>query len=311
MPELAYLNGEFMPVSEAKVSIEDRGFQFGDGVYEVIVAYAGRLFLPEQHMHRLRRSAGAIGLDYPFDSAPLEPVIAEGLRRSGFRDALVYIQLTRGAAPRSHALPSGLKPTVVMTFKTLPVVPEALRERGLRVMTTTDMRWATCYIKAITLLPNILARNEALRRGYDDAIFVTKDGEVRECTSANLFIAVEGELIIPPRTEAILHGVTQAFLLECAAGIGVPVREQAFNVAALRAADEVFMSGTTVECLAITSVDGTPIADGRAGPITKRLHEEFSRRVREQTPGARPGRCPGGEKPLMACLTGHNAMSNT
>ena len=283
MSELAYLNGEFMPVAEAKVSIEDRGFQFGDSIYEVVVAYAGRLFLLEPHMRRLRRSAAAIALNYPFDAAPLEPIITEGLRRSEFRDALIYMQITRGFAPRSHAIPDGITPTVVMTFKPLPPVPDALRQQGARMMTTIDTRWANCYVKATTLLPNILAKNEASRRGYDDAIFITKTGEVRECTSANVFIAVDGELMIPPRTEAILHGVTQGFLLDCAAAIDVHVREQEFNVEALRAADEVFMSGTTVEALGITWVDGAPIADGRVGPITKRLYEEFRRRVREQT----------------------------
>ena len=130
MGELAYVNGVFGPIAEAKVSIEDRGFQFGDGIYEVIVAYDGRLFLVEQHMRRLRRSAAGIALDYDFEARPLEPIIAEGLRRSELRDALVYIQITRGVAPRSHTIPSGLTPTVVMTFKPLPRLPGEARRRG-------------------------------------------------------------------------------------------------------------------------------------------------------------------------------------
>jgi len=280
MPELAYVNGVFGPIAEATVSIEDRGFQFGDGVYEVIVAYDGRLFLLELHMRRLRRSAAAIMLDYDFDEDPLEPVIAEGLRRCGFLDALVYVQLTRGVAPRSHEIPENITPTVVMTFKPLPVVPHELRQRGARMMTTLDTRWANCYVKAIILLPNVIAKNEALRRGYDDAIFVTETGEVRECTAYNLFIAKGGKLTIPPRTESILHGVTQGLLLECAAAIGLKVNEEAFDIATLCAADEVFMSGTTVDALGITSVNDQPIGDGRVGPITRRLYEEFVKRSR-------------------------------
>ena len=280
MPELAYVNGVFGPIAEATVSIEDRGFQFGDGVYEVIVAYDGRLFLLELHMHRLRRSAAAIMLDYDFDADPLEPVIAEGLRRCGFLDALVYVQLTRGVAPRSHEIPENITPTVVMTFKPLPVVPDELRQRGARMMTTLDTRWANCYVKAIILLPNVIAKNEALRRGYDDAIFVTETGEVRECTAYNLFIAKGGKLTIPPRTESILHGVTQGLLMECAAAIGLKVNEEAFDIATLCAADEVFMSGTTVDALGITSVDDQTIGDGRVGPITRRLYEEFVKRSR-------------------------------
>ena len=281
MPELAYVNGVFGPPADAMVSIEDRGFQFGDGIYEVIVAYDGRLFLLEPHMRRLRRSAAGIGLDFDFDANPLAPIIADGLRRSGLDDALVYVQLTRGVAPRSDAIPEGLTPTVVMTFKPLPAVPEELRQRGARVMTTLDTRWRNCYIKTITRLPNLLAYNEALRRGYDDAVFVTQTGQVRECTSSNVFIAQGDRLVTPPRTESVLHGVTQEFLVDCAVAISLKTEERAFDVESLLAADEVFMSGTTVEVLAITAVDDKPIGTGLVGPISQRLYREFKRRSRE------------------------------
>ena len=280
MGELAYVNGVFGPIAEAKVSIEDRGFQFGDGIYEVIVAYDARLFLVEQHMRRLRRSAAGIALDYDFEARPLEPIIAEGLRRSELRDALIYIQITRGAAPRSHTFPAGLTPTVVMTFKPLPRLPDELRERGARVITMPDIRWANCYIKAITLLPNVLAKNEALRKGYNDAIFVTADGEVRECTSANIFIVSGGSLLIPPRNESILHGVTQGYLIELASSIRLKVREEVIHLELLRHADEVFMSGTAAEVLAITSIDDRPVGNGRVGRVTQRLYDEFLSRTR-------------------------------
>lgn len=280
MTALAYVNGVFGPIEEAKVSVEDRGFQFGDGVYEAVAAYDGRLFLPEAHLARMRRSAAGIALEFDFAAVDLEAVMREGLSRSGLRDALVYIQLTRGVAPRAHLFPKGVTPTVVMTFRPLPTVAVEVRERGLRARTVLDQRWANCYIKAITLLPNVLAKNEALREGYDEAIFVTRDGEVHECTSANLFVVRDGRLLLPPRTEAILHGVTQGFVIECAAGIGTVACEEVLRIADLRSADEVFMSSTSVEVLGITSIDGTPVADGRVGPVTKRLFEEFRRRSR-------------------------------
>ena len=281
MGELAYLNGVFSPIEEAKVSIEDRGFQFGDGIYEVIVAYDGRPFLMESHMARFRRSAAAIGLNYDFDADPLEPVLEAGLRRSGFADAMVYLQLTRGVAPRIHAIPESIKPTVVMTFKALPTVSEELRRQGPTVMTTLELRWANCYIKAIILLPNVLAKTEARRRGYYEAIFVSDQGDVRECTTSNVFIVRDSRLMTPPRTESVLHGVTRGFLLDCATGIGVPVDEEHFNVDTLKGADEVFLSSTAVEVLGVTMIDDRPIGTGEVGPITKRLADEFRRRARE------------------------------
>ena len=281
MAELAYLNGVFSPIAEARVSIEDRGYQFGDGVYDVAVVYAGRPFLLDQHLRRLRRSAAAIKLDYDFDAQPLEPVIEEGLRRSELKDALIYIQITRGVAPRSHVFPKDASPTVVMTFKPLPVIPDEVRQKGVSVMTTLDTRWANCFIKAVTLLPNVLAKNDALQQGYFDAVFVTPEGEVREGTLSNIFMAKGDRLAIPPRTKSVLHGITQSFILECAAAVDLAVEEKPFHVDDLRAADEVFLSGTTMEVLAVTSIDGKSVASGQVGPITRRLAGEYRKRSRQ------------------------------
>lgn len=275
MPELAYVNGTFGPIETATVSIEDRGFQFGDGIYEVIVSYHSRLFMPTEHLDRLRTSAAAIGIEYDFEGKPLLPFIEEGLARSGFSEAMVYIQLTHGVAPRSHARPSGIPPTVVMTFKPRPVMPDDLRRQGAKIMTVVDDRWSRCYIKAITLLPNVLAKSEAVRQGYDDAVFVTESGEARECTSANLFIVRDGGVQFTPRTEAVLHGITQRFILQCAGQIGVPVCEEPILIEKLKSSDEAFMSSTVVEVLGITSIDGDPIGDGSVGPVTRRLHQAF------------------------------------
>lgn len=285
MKELAYINGVFCPIDEAKVSIEDRGFQFGDGVYEVVAAYGGQPFQLERHLQRLRKSLAAVRINYDVDARPLAPIIAEGLARCGNgRDMMVYIQITRGAAPRSHAIPDSISPTVVLTFKELPEVPADLRRRGIRLMSTPEIRWAHCFVKAITLLPNILVKSEALATGFDDAVFVTKGGEVRECTSANIFMVRGGEILMPPRTESILHGVTQSFLMDCAEGIGITMREQAFSIDELRDADEAFISSTTVEVLGVSSIDDGPIGGGKVGDVTEALFDEFRQRSRQVWP---------------------------
>ncbi|UCF34500.1 MAG: aminotransferase class IV [Phycisphaerales bacterium] len=249
----------------------------------MVVSYNKRLFLLDEHMKRLRRSAAAIQLDYDFDGAPLEPIIEEGLKRCGLTEAMVYVQITRGVAPRAHPIPRGIQPTVVMTFKPLPKIPADLRQRGVSMMIAPEKRWARCFIKAVTLLPNVLAKTEAVRRGYFDAIFVTDSGEVRESTSANVFIAKDGQILTPRRDESILHGITQGFLMDCAKDLGLVVEERVVDLETLRGADEVFLSGTTVEVLAVTSIDDEPVGDGLVGPMTRRLYETFRVRVKEES----------------------------
>ncbi len=278
MPELAYINGTFCPIHEAKVSIEDRGFQFGDAVYEVIAVYDGLPFLLDEHLERLKRSAAAIGLKYDFADQPLRPIVEAGLKQSGVNDALVYIQLTRGAAPRSHDIPDHLTPTIVMTFRDAPPISDELRITGLKLKTLPEIRWARCAIKAVTLLPNILAKQEATQAGCDDAIFVTADGDVRECTSSNIYAVTDGRILTPPLTESILHGITQQFLLACAQAIEVELVQERLTVEKLQQADEVFVSNTRFGILGVTSIDQVSIANSSVGPITQRLFEEYTRR---------------------------------
>ncbi|MFQ5463646.1 MAG: aminotransferase class IV [Phycisphaerae bacterium] len=280
MKELAYLNGIYCPIDQAMVSIEDRGYLFGDGVYEVVACYHGKPFLLDAHLARLRKSLAAVRIDYDWDQCPFEPIIEQGLRKSAMgRRGMVYIQITRGTEARSHVYGDGLTPTVVLTFKPMEPLSAARRQRGVHMMTAEDIRWAHCFIKAITLLPNVLVKNEATRKGFDDAIFVTPTGEVRECTSANVFIANDGVLTMPPRTRSVLHGVTQGFLIQCAEGIGLKVREASFDVATMMSADEVFLSSTTVEVLGVTQIDGRAVADGKVGATTQRLYREFRKRA--------------------------------
>lgn len=280
MPDIGYVNGVFTPLAEAKVSVEDRGFQFGDAVYEVIAVYAGRPFLLDRHMRRLRASAAAIGIVYDFDAAPLDPIIHEGLRRCEYQDATVYIQLTRGAAARSHIVPAGIQPTLVMTIRPLHPISDSLRKRGAALLTVPDDRWGRCYVKAVTLLPNILARNEAVRRGFDDAVFVAADGRVRECTAANIFLVRGGDVLTPPRDGSILQGVTQDFLHECAAALGLRMVEETFDVSALCGAEEVFVSSTSYEVLGVARIDDYALA-AAPGPKARLLFDEFRRRSRQ------------------------------
>ncbi len=280
MPELAYINGVYCAIEDAKVSIEDRGFQFGDSIYEVIVTYNGKPFLLDEHLQRCKRSVAGIKLNYDFKTQPLEPIIEEGLRRSEFSDAMVYIQITRGVAPRNHVIPQNITPTVVMTFKERPVVPEETRQNGVKMATVTDQRWANCFIKAVILLPNTLARYEAMEKGCHDAILVTPEGEVRECTSANIFIVKNNTLYFPPRNESILRGVTQNFLLNCAHSINIEYVEQRISLDDLFGADEVFLSSTAAEALSITTIDDCTIGDGNVGPLTQRIYESFLEKLK-------------------------------
>lgn len=275
MPEIAYVNGTFGPLAEAKVSIEDRGFQFADGIYEVVVAPGGRPFKLEAHLARFRRSAEGIGLAVDFSALNLTGIFAEGIRRCGFPDVLIYVQITRGVASRDHVFPEKIAPTIVATFKPKPVIAANVRQRGVTLQTTRDIRWQLCHIKSVALLANILLKNEARKHGCHDAIIVSADGIVRETTCANVFLARAGRLVTPRADEHILHGVTRAYVLECAASVGIPVEERDFTVPEMLSADEVFISSTTQDVLAASMIDGHTIGAGRCGPIAEKLNACF------------------------------------
>jgi len=275
MQEVAYINGTFCDLKDAKVSIEDRGFQFADGVYEVIVAPRGRPFRLREHLQRLERSTDAISLAVDYSALDLPAVIHDGVNRSGFEDAMVYLQITRGVVPRDHLYPEDAAPTVVATFKAKPVYERGLRERGVALETVCDIRWERCSVKSIALLPNVMLKNAARRRGRFDAIILGSDEIVRETTCANVFMISGGHLRTPPADEHILHGVTRAYIFECARDLGVPCEEHAFKAADMVAADEVFVSSTTIDIMPVATIDDRSIGTGRAGKLTLRLLERF------------------------------------
>ncbi len=279
MPELACLNGEFGPIASAKVSVNDRGFQFADSVYEVVVAYDGRPFRMTEHLDRLQRSLSLCDMPMDVGELGLASLVTEGIARSGFDATLVYVQITRGVQDRNHLYRDDLTPTVLLTFREKqPVNPDWLRD-GVRVMTATDERWALCEIKATGLLANALAKKRAVRAGYQDAVLVSPEGFVRECTASNIFAICGGRLITPTADESILHGVTRQYVLECAASVDVPSEERPMTVDELRSSDEVFISSTTMNILQVTRVDDREIGNGGAGPVTRSLQEAFRRGI--------------------------------
>jgi D-alanine transaminase len=283
MRDIAFVNGVFGPAADAVVSIDDRGFQFADSVYEVVVAFAGRPFELDAHLARLRRSMELTDMsldDSPFD---LPAVIREGLERCAYDEAMIYIQITRGVQPRSHLVEQKLTPTLVATFREKPTVSPEKRERGYAVMTLDDPRWRHCEIKSTALLPNVLARNRARREGFDDAVFIGDAGDIREATAANIFIVSGDVLVTPQANESILHGVTRRFIMRCAASIEIPVEERAVTTNILEAADEAFLSSTTVDIMPVTRVNNRPIADARPGPITRKLYNVFMKNMRDAT----------------------------
>ncbi len=275
MSDIACINGNFVPLAEALVPIEDRGYQFADGVYEVIVAHGGAPFLLDEHLDRLQRSADGIRLDLDCTTLGLGALIRRGIEECGYGDVMVYLQITRGVASREHAYAGSITPNLVMTFKRKPTIDAALRSDGIKLETVADTRWAHCNIKSIALLANVMIKNAAKQRGYFDAIIVTPDDEVLETSCANVFIVRDGRLITPAADTRILHGITRGFILNNARALQISVEERSVGRSELMAADEVFMTSSSIDILPVCSVDGQPIRSGKPGPIAARMLESF------------------------------------
>lgn len=276
---IAYLDGVFMPIENAKVSIEDRGFQFSDGVYEVIKTYDGIPFACDAHLDRLERSLRLLDLPLPGNRRELEGLIDEAIRRTGLQDAVVYIQITRGHAPRKHDFPDNVKPTMVLTVRRARPIPEKLYEDGVSVIITRDERWLRCDIKSICLLPNVLAKEKANRAGAFEAILVRDDGRVTEGTTCNVFIVKSGKLHTAPEGNWILSGVTRAVVLRLARREGMTIVEDFFSPQVLMSADEVFITNTSIEVMPVVTVDGQPIGNGIPGEVTRHLAKLFKEEV--------------------------------
>jgi D-alanine transaminase len=277
MPEIAYVNGEFLPLERATVRVEDRGFQFADGVYEVVRTYGGKPFATDEHLARLSRSLEAIELKNPLRVEQWKSIIDEGIQRSGFAEAIIYLQITRGCAPRHRGIPKDVEPTIVMTVRALGAPPTKVRETGIAVVTVPEFRWGRCDIKSIALLPTVLAYQAARKAGANDAIFVSDDDTVNESTAGNVFVVTRGRLRTPPKGTRILPGVTRDKVLEAARAAGVETTEERITRAELYAAEEMFLTSTTAEVVPVVTVDGKPIGAGKTGPVSTRVYEQFAR----------------------------------
>ena len=274
MPELAYYNGKILPIEEASVPIEDRGYQFGDAVYEFIASYKGKLFCMADHLDRLESSMEKLA--FPALSRTfLEETVVELFKSAQFDRAAIYIQVSRGAMPRDHAWNENLKPQVVMTAKEIKQFTPEFRKKGVDIITLEDERWANCDIKTVQLLPNAVAKHQAKQQGVFDAVFVSADGIVREGTSSNFFIVKDGTLITHPLSRSILPGITRKVVLSLAEELGVNTMEDFIPDSDLYTADEAFLTGTVTEIMGIRSINGRTIGSGSAGNITQSLYKAF------------------------------------
>ncbi|PWK09039.1 D-amino-acid transaminase [Tumebacillus permanentifrigoris] len=274
---LAFFNGEFLPTDSLVIPIDERGHQFGDGVYEVIKIYDGTPFLMREHLVRLENSAKAIRLEMPYSIERFEELIQEGLTRAQLRDAQVYVQITRGIATRLHSFPD-VPPSTSMTFRPSKSLTEETFNTGIKVALLEDERWYNCYIKSLNLLPNILAKQAAADRGCFEAVLV-RDGYITEGSSTNTYAVKDGVVYTHPANKRILNGITRAAVLQVAQESGIEVREEAFTSEFLLAADEAFLTSTTAEVLAITHVDDTVIGTGTPGPVVRQLHAKFRKLI--------------------------------
>ncbi len=281
MPELAYVNGSFMPIEEAVVPIEDRGYLFGDAVYEGIASYNGKLFYLEAHLDRLENSMKA--LDFPPMSRDrIRTAIVDLFERAGIGRAFIYLQITRGVAPRNHAFSDPMTPQFIMTVRAVREVPPELRQTGASAITIQDYRWGRCDIKTVQLLPNTMAKQKAVAAGAYDAIFVAGDGVVREATSSNLFVVANGTLVTHPLNYHILPGITRLVIIDICRELDLSVEERFYTTDELFAAAEAFLSGTTTEVLPLVKIDDQMIGDGNIGPVSKRLLEALRSRGCQQ-----------------------------
>lgn len=264
---VVYLNGEFMDSSEAQVSVMDRGFLFGDGVYEVIPVFSGKLFRIEEHLKRLSRSLKAIRIEVALDAGDWTDLIKDIIFRNGGGNLSIYLQVTRGVEEeRGHAFPNNPNPTIFIMANPLPGSDNRPPAVGKKAITVQDIRWQRCDIKAIALLANVLHLQQALDAGADEAI-LQRGNEVVEGAASNLFIVKNNTIITPPKDERLLGGVTRDLILELSTEAAIPITEQPIALSDLYSAQEVWLTSSTRELVPIIQVDFKTIADGKVGPI--------------------------------------------
>ncbi len=272
---IACLNGEWQAIEDTRVSVLDRGFMFGDGVYEVIPVYRRRIFGEDEHLSRLNRSLGELHLTAPMSDDAWRALFQEAVQRGAEQDAIIYVQVTRGVAQtRSHAHPE-VEPTVLVT---LTAMPDRGKIRPLAVVTKEDIRWGRGDIKVISLAANGLLRNEAMAAGYDDAILI-RNGKVTETTSSNVFVVKDGVIVTPPLSRFLLPGVTREQVITLVKQNCMRCEERDLDKSELYDADEIWISSTTYTIRPIGKVDDQPIGNGQAGPVYQKVYQLFQQKI--------------------------------
>jgi D-alanine transaminase len=270
----AFLNGEYLEPEAAQVSVLDRGFLFGDGVYELMPVYGGRPFRLGAHLKRLARSLKEVLIPNPYNAERWTQILAELIERTGGGDLLLYWQVTRGVAPRDHAFPHGIQPTVFGMTNPLPApTPEQLKS-GVKAVTLQDMRWARCDIKAISLLGNVLLRQQAIDAGADEAILL-RDGYITEGAASNVFAVFDNVVVTPPNGPALLPGVTRDLVLELVAAENLPYKEAAIHQRELSRAQEIWITSSAKEILPVTVLDNAQVGDGRPRAHWAKIYRSF------------------------------------
>lgn len=274
----AYLNGEFLRLGDARVSVLDRGFIFGDGIYEVVPIYGGKPFRMEQHLNRLERSLRETRISCELGRADWEGIQRELVSRSGLGDCMVYIQVTRGVARRDHAFPEGVRPTIFAMVAPFVRPTDAMRSQGLSAISFPDQRWLRCDIKSVSMLGNVLARQAAVDAGVDDVIQF-RDGHLSEGSAANIWVVKGGALLAPPRDNLILEGVRYGLMEELARDCSIPFQARPITEGEVAQADEILLTSATKEVLPITRFNGQPVGSGAPGPVYARLRAAYDEAI--------------------------------
>lgn len=276
MSRIAYVNGRYAPHDEARIHIEDRGYQFSDGVYEVAAVCRGRVVDEEPHLDRLERSLQALRMDLPLPRRALRLVTREVLRRNRVRDGMVYLQITRGVAARDHPFPAAPEGALVLTARPIAWPRTAADDRGVDVVSLPDQRWGRCDVKSVSLLPNVLGKQAARERGAFEAWFIDPDGYVTEGASTNAWLVDEGGRIVTRGLEAnILGGITRQTVIALAGAAAIEVVERAFTLEEALQAPETFLTSTTAFVRGVVRIDGRTVGEGAPGPVTLRLRDAY------------------------------------
>jgi len=276
-----YLNGAYVPKADAKVSVDDRGFVFGDGIYEVVRVIEGRIFAWADHAARMARGLEAVRIPFgAAEVASLESVCMKLVAENGLTsgEATIYLQVTRGAAPRTHYFPPAGTPPTVYAAASKFTASADMRDKGVKAVTFPDFRWARCDLKTVNLMGAVLARQAAHEAGAYEALML-RDGMLMEGAATNAFVVINGAVRTYPLSNYILPGITRTYVLEAARAVGVRVVEEPVTAAELHGAPEVFIAGTTTDTAPVVMIDGRPVGDGKPGPVTKRVQAEFLKRL--------------------------------